>query len=36
VRTNFLLGYCADPAERARIAGQLNKGETLHALRVIS
>ena len=33
VRTNFLLGYCADPAERARIAGQLNKGETLHALR---
>ena len=33
VRTNFLLAYCADPAERARIAGQLNKGETLHALR---
>ncbi|MCA1678061.1 MAG: transposase, partial [Actinobacteria bacterium] len=33
VRTNFLLVYCADPAERARIAGQLNKGETLHALR---
>jgi TnpA family transposase len=33
VRTNFLLIYCADPAERARIAGQLNKGETLHALR---
>src|SRR5215210_8904149 len=33
VRTNFLLLYCADPAERARIAGQLNKGETLHALR---
>jgi TnpA family transposase len=32
VRTNFLLVYCADPAERARIAGQLNKGETLHAL----
>jgi TnpA family transposase len=32
VRTNFLL-VCADPAERARIAGQLNKGETLHALR---
>ena len=31
VRTNFLLVYCADPAERARIAGQLNKGETLHA-----
>lgn len=22
VRTNFLLVYCADPAERARIAGQ--------------
>ncbi len=36
MRTNFLLGYCADAAERARIAGQLNKGETLHALRVIS
>lgn len=33
VRTNFLLVYFADPAERARIAGQLNKGETLHALR---
>jgi len=33
VRTNFLLVYCADPAERARIAGQLNKGESLHALR---
>ena len=33
VRTNFLLLYCADPALRARIAGQLNKGETLHALR---
>jgi TnpA family transposase len=33
VRTNFLLVYCADPAERARIAGHLNKGETLHALR---
>ena len=33
VRTNFLLVYCADPAERARIAGQLDKGETLHALR---
>jgi hypothetical protein len=33
VRTNFLLSYCADPAQRARIAGQLNKGETLHALR---
>ncbi|MDQ6778112.1 MAG: Tn3 family transposase [Actinomycetota bacterium] len=25
--------YCADPALRARIHGQLNKGETLHALR---
>jgi hypothetical protein len=33
VRTNFLLLYCADPALRTRIAGQLNKGETLHALR---
>lgn len=33
MRTNFLLWYCADPVERARIAGQLNKGETLHALR---
>ncbi len=33
VRTNFLLRYCADPRERARIAGMLNKGETLHALR---
>jgi TnpA family transposase len=33
VRTNFLLAYCADPAERARIAGQLDKGETPHALR---
>jgi TnpA family transposase len=32
VRTNFLLRYCADPALRARIHGQLNKGETLHAL----
>lgn len=25
--------YCADPADRARVAGQLNRGETLHALR---
>ncbi len=33
VRTNFLLGWCADPAQRARIAGQLNKGESLHAMR---
>ncbi len=33
VRTNFLLRYCADPVLRARIVGQLNKGETLHALR---
>jgi TnpA family transposase len=33
VRTNFLLGWCADPAQRARIAGQLNKGESLHAVR---
>jgi len=33
VRTNFLLAYCADPAMRGRIVGQLNKGETLHALR---
>jgi TnpA family transposase len=31
VRTNFLLRYCADPQLRARIGGQLNKGETLHA-----
>src|ERR1039458_5436893 len=27
VRTNFLLLYCADPALRARIAGQLNRSE---------
>jgi TnpA family transposase len=33
VRTNFLLVYCADPQQRARITGQLNKGETLHSLR---
>jgi len=33
VRTNFILGDCADPAQRARIAGQLNKGESLHAMR---
>jgi hypothetical protein len=33
VRTNFLLVYCADPQQRARITGQLNKGETLDALR---
>ncbi len=33
VRTNFLLRYCAHPLLRARIHGQLNKGETLHALR---
>jgi TnpA family transposase len=33
VRTNFILGDCADPAQRARIAGQLNKGEGLHAMR---
>ena len=33
VRTNLLLLYCADPLLRARIVGQLNKGETLHALR---
>jgi TnpA family transposase len=33
VCTNFLLLYCADPLLRARIVGQLNKGETLHALR---
>jgi TnpA family transposase len=36
VRTNFLLRYCADPALRARIHGQLNKGETLHACAGIS
>jgi TnpA family transposase len=33
VRTNFLIVYCADPPMRSRITGQLNKGETLHALR---
>jgi len=33
VRTNFVLGDCADPLQRARIAGQLNKGESLHAMR---
>jgi TnpA family transposase len=33
VRTNFLLAYGADPQLRSRITGQLNKGETLHALR---
>jgi TnpA family transposase len=33
VRTNFLIDYCADPRLRARIAGQLNKGESLHAMR---
>lgn len=33
VRTNFLIGHFADPDERSRIAGQLNKGETLHAMR---
>jgi TnpA family transposase len=33
VRTNFILGDCADPTQRARIAGQLNKGESLHAMR---
>jgi hypothetical protein len=33
VRTNFLLRFCADPPMRARITGQINKGETLHALR---
>ncbi len=33
VRTNFVLGDCADPTQRARIAGQLNKGESLHAMR---
>ena len=33
VRTNFVLGDCADPVQRARVAGQLNKGESLHAMR---
>lgn len=33
MRTNFVLGDCADPGQRARIAGQLNKGESLHAMR---
>jgi TnpA family transposase len=33
VRTNFILGNCADPAQRSRIAAQLNKGESLHAMR---
>ncbi len=33
VRTNFILGDCADPAQRSRVAGQLNKGESLHAMR---
>ncbi len=33
VRTNFLLRFCADPPMRSRITRQLNKGETLHALR---
>ena len=33
MRTNFILGDCADPAQRSRIAGQLNKGESLHAMR---
>jgi TnpA family transposase len=33
VRTNFVLGDCADPSQRARISAQLNKGESLHAMR---
>jgi hypothetical protein len=33
VRTNFVLRDCADPVQRARVAGQLNKGESLHAMR---
>ena len=33
IRTNFLLNYLADAPLRRRITAQLNKGETLHALR---
>ncbi len=33
MRTNFLLAYLADAPMRRRIGAQLNKGETLHALR---
>jgi hypothetical protein len=33
VRTNFLLAYLADAPLRRRIGAQLNKGETIHALR---
>ena len=33
VRTNFLLGYLADAPLRRRIGAQLNKDETMHALR---
>ncbi|MCA1677465.1 MAG: Tn3 family transposase [Actinobacteria bacterium] len=32
-RTNFLLAYLADAPMRQRIGAQLNKGETMHALR---
>lgn len=33
VRTVFLLRYLPDPAYRWEISRQLNKGESLHALR---
>src|SRR4051812_14926690 len=33
IRTNFLLAYLADAPLRRRIGAQLNKGETMHALR---
>jgi TnpA family transposase len=33
VRTNFALGYHADPLQQRRITAMLNKGETTHALR---
>lgn len=33
VRTNFLLAYLADAPLRRRIGTQLNKAETMHALR---
>jgi TnpA family transposase len=33
VRTNFLLAFMADEPLRRRVGAQLNKGETLHALR---
>ena len=33
VRTNFALGYHADPLQQRRITAQLNKGETTNTLR---